>query len=71
MVDRLEYIALSYISTHFQVLCGCFKTIVQLLESNWLPNILAGFNLCAQENGLMSTDGVCTTSTGPAGHEAK
>ena len=48
---------------------GCFKTITQLLDSDWPANILAGSHFRAQENGLMSPDGVCAISAGPAGHE--
>ena len=40
--------------------------ITQLLDSDWLAN---GLNFWAQENGLMSPDGVCAISTGLAGHE--
>ena len=64
MVDHLEYIALSVFSSAL----GCFKMIIQLLDSDW-PNILAGLNFWAQENGLMSPDGVCAISTGPARHK--
>ena len=47
---------------------GCLKTIMQLLHSDW-PDFLAGWHLRAQENGLMSPDGVCAISAGLAGHE--
>ena len=70
MVACLEYIALSVFPLIFQVLWGCCKTIVQLLKFEWLANTLAGFNFWAQENGLMSPDGVCPISTGPAEHKA-
>ena len=42
---------------------------MQLLNSDWSANILAGLNFQAKENGLMSPDGVCAISAGPAGHE--
>ena len=42
---------------------------MQFLNSDWLANILAGLNCSAQENGLMSPDGVCTINAGPAGHK--
>ena len=47
--------------------------ILQLLDSDWPANILAGLNFRAQENGhgLMSPNGVCAISTGPARHETK
>jgi len=44
---------------------------MQLLNFNWPANILAGLNFRAQENGLMSPDGVCAISAGPAGHETR
>jgi len=44
---------------------------MQLLDSDWSANILAGLNFRAQENQLMSPDGVCTISAGPAGHETR
>ena len=67
-VDHLEYIALFCIPTQFSSSLGCFKMIMQLLDSDW-PNILAGSHFQAQENGLMSPDGVCAISAGPAGSE--
>jgi len=42
---------------------------MQLLDSDWPGNILAGLNFRAQENGLMSPDGVCAISAGPDGHK--
>ena len=45
--------------------------ILQLLNSDWPANILAGFNFLAKENGLMSPDGACAISTGLAGHKTK
>ena len=45
--------------------------IMQLLNFDWLANILAGLNFQAKENGLMSLDGVCAISTDPARHETK
>jgi len=42
---------------------------MQLLDSDWPANILAGSHFQAQENGLMSPDGVCAISAGLAGHE--
>ena len=44
-------------------------TYMQLLDSDWPANILAGLHFQAQENGLMSPDGVCAISVGLAGHE--
>ena len=44
---------------------------MQLLDSDWPANILAGSHFRAQENGLMSPDSVCAINTGPAGHETK
>ena len=41
-----------------------FRTIMQLLDSDWPANILAGVHSQTQENGLMSPDGVCTISMG-------
>jgi len=41
----------------------------QLLDSDWPANILAGLSFHAQENRLMSPDGVCTISVGMAGQE--
>jgi len=70
MVDRLEYIALVCIPTQFSSALDCFKTIMQLLDSDW-PNILAGLHFRDQQNGLMSPDGVCAISAGPAGHEIR
>ena len=43
--------------------------IIQLLDSDWPANILAGLNCQAQGNGLISPDGVCAISEGPAGNE--
>jgi len=43
--------------------------ITQLLDFDWPASILAGWHFRAQENGLMSPDGVCAISAGPAGHE--
>ena len=70
MVDHLQYIALFCIPTQFSSAFCCFKTITQLLDSDW-PNIWAGSHFRAQENGPMSPDSVCTIicSAGPAGHE--
>ena len=42
---------------------------MQLLDSDWPANILAGAHFRTQENGLMSPDGVFAISAGPAGHE--
>ena len=42
---------------------------MQLLDSDWPANILAGLHFRAQESGLMSPDGVCAISAGLAGHE--
>ena len=42
---------------------------MHLLNSDWPANILAGAHFQAQENGLMSPDGVCAISACPAGHE--
>ena len=42
---------------------------MQLPNSDWPANILAGTHFQTQENGLMSPDGVCTASVGPTGHE--
>ena len=42
---------------------------MQLLDSDWPANILAGLNFQAQENRLVLPDGVCTISSGPVGHE--
>ena len=47
----------------------CFQMITQLLDSDWPANILAGLNLRAQENGLMSPDGVHAISMSLAGHK--
>ena len=41
---------------------------MQLLHSDW-PDFLAGQHFRAQENGLMSPDGVCAISVGPAGNQ--
>ena len=69
IVDHLVHIALFYIPTQFFKCLGCFKTIMQLLDSDWPANILAGLNFRAQENRLMSPDSVCAISAGPVGHE--
>jgi len=53
------------VSPNFQL----FRTITQLLGSDSTANILAGLNFQAQENGLMSPDGVCAISVGLAGHD--
>jgi len=37
---------------------------MELLNSDWPANILAGVHFQIQENGLMSPDGVCTISAG-------
>ena len=37
----------------------CFKTIMQLLDSDWPANILAGSHFRAQETRALSPDGVC------------
>ena len=42
---------------------------MQLLDSDWPASILAGAHFRTLENGLMSPDGVCAISAGPAGHE--
>ena len=42
---------------------------MQLLDSYWPANILAGLNFWAQENRLVLPDSVCTISSGPVGHE--
>jgi len=42
---------------------------MQLLDSDWPANTLAVVYFRAQENGLMSQEGVCIISAGPAGHE--
>jgi len=42
---------------------------MQLLDFDWPANIIAELNFWAQENRLMSPDGVCAISAGPAGHE--
>ena len=42
---------------------------MQLLDSDWPANILAGANFRTQNNGLMSPDGVCAISAGPDGHK--
>ena len=42
---------------------------MQLLDSDWPANILAGAHFRTQENGLMSPDGVCAISVGLAGHK--
>jgi len=49
MVDHLEHIAIFFIPTQFSSALGCFKTIMQLLDSDW-PNIQAGSHFQAQEN---------------------
>jgi len=46
-----------------------FCTIMQLFDSDWPANILAALNFRAQENRLMSLDGVCAISVSLAGHE--
>ena len=45
--------------------------IMQLLDSYWPANILAGSYFQAQENELLSPDGICSISKGLAGHETK
>jgi len=42
---------------------------MQLLDSDWPANILAGAHFQTQKNGLMSPDSIYAISTGPAGHE--
>ena len=37
----------------------CFKAIIQLLDSDWPANILAGSHFRAQETQALSPDGVC------------
>ena len=54
-----------YFSLDFQFICAT----MQLLDSDWPANILAGLNFQAQENQLMSPDGVCAISAFPAGYE--
>ena len=44
---------------------------MQLLDSDWSANILADAHFRTQESGLMSLDGGCAISVGPAGHETK
>ena len=66
MVDRLKYIALLCIPTHFQMLWRCFKTIAQLLDSDW-PAMDSTSR--PKKMGLMSPDDICTISAGPAGYE--
>ena len=44
---------------------------MQLLDSDWPANILAGAHFRTQESGLMSPDGSCAISVGPAEHENK
>ena len=68
IIDRLVHISLFYIPTQFFKCLGCFKTITQLLDSDWPANILAGWHFRAQENGLMSPDGVCAISAGTRLH---
>jgi len=46
VVDHLEYIPLFYIATHFSSILGYFKMIMQLLNSDWPANILAGWLAC-------------------------
>ena len=53
----------------FPLTSDCFVWLHKLLNSDWPANVLAGFKMQAQENGLMSPDGVCAISTGPAGHK--
>ena len=68
IVDRLVHISLFCIPTQFFKCLGCFKTIMQFLDSDW-PNNEAGSHFRAQENRLMSPNGVCSISVGRAGHE--
>jgi len=49
-------------SLNFQSIC----TITKLLDFYWPANILVGLNFLAQENPLMSPNGVCAI---PAGHD--
>jgi len=48
-----------------------FIHMIFLLLDSWPANILAGLNFRAQENRLMSPDGVCTIIAGLAGHKNK
>ena len=50
---------------------GCFKMIMQLLNSYWPANILAGSYFRVQENELLSPDGICAIGKGLAGHETR
>ena len=43
----------------FEWFFHCFKTIMQLLDSDWPANILAGSHFRAQETRALSPDGVC------------
>ena len=43
----------------FEWFFHCFKTIMQLVDSDWPANILAGSHFRAQETRALSPDGVC------------
>ena len=43
----------------FEWFFHCFKTIMQLFDSDWPANILAGSHFRAQETRALSPDGVC------------
>ena len=43
------------------------KTIMQLLDSDWPANILAGSHFRAQETGALSPDGVCALARAQLG----
>ena len=48
-----------FIPSHFGMVFQCFKTIMQLLDSDWSANILAGSRFRAQETRALPPDGVC------------
>ena len=55
----MPYSEFYFIPSHFRMVFHCFKSITQLLDSDWPANILAGSHFRAQETRALSPDGVC------------